>query len=485
LTKPSKNGLIISLLSPYFELKYGIDTLIKYMEYPDSKLTHWMRLTFLITYIIIFLVLCPILILYASGFRYDWKQGFPRRTGAISINVEPVDVQVYANKVLVPRDLDVQSLSYKDEVRLTSAPPGKYVIKITKPGYYDWIKDVEIKEMQTVYIKEAILMKKNEAQKLDDGQINTLALSPDNNYLAYTKTTAQNTEIWLRDLTVQNNKQLLTFENTAVALEWNSKSEWLVVSNATPPFNSVVIIPLANPDKKFDLVKLLKYPVDKYQWKDSIDPELFFSTKLKLSSIFPVTKKILSLSKNTFLDWKMEDGQLWTLDSDTSTAKIFINKDTLGFKKEFNTLDSSTLGNEWNKTKILAVARDSILLQDRAKMETVLINKTGRFNLGSNQALISEYGNWWLMWSPWELWSAVEGEEPVLINRSGEQLREVLPMDKFNALALVWANNVTILYPYYLVTHTFIDTPVLDATVNTKDRIFYFSSNSSLWSLEY
>ncbi len=459
------------------------------MEYPDSKLSHGLRLAFLITYIIIFLALCPILILYASGYRYDWKQGFPRRTGAISINVEPTDVKMYANNVEIPRDLDVQSLSYKDEVRLTSAPPGKYVIKITKPGYYDWVKDVEVKEMQTVYIKEAILTKKNDPKKLDDGQITVIALSPNKKYLAYAKTSDTGAQIWLRDLSRQNNKQILTFNDTAVAMAWNGKDNWLAISNAKPPYNSLIIVPLDNPEKKFDLVKLIKYPIYKYQWKDSIDSELFFSTKLKLLSIFPATKKILTLGKNNYLDWGMEDGQLWTLFNNTSTARIMIAKDTLGFQTDFNSLDSNPLGNEWNKTKILAAARDSILLQDRAKMETLLINKSGRFNLGGNNTLISEYGRWWLIWSPWELWSAVEGEEPVLVNRSGEQLREVLPMDEFNALALVWTNNVTILYPYYLVTHSFVETSVIDAEVDTRDRVFYFSGNykgwDGVWELSY
>jgi len=459
------------------------------MEYPDSKLSHGTRISILITYIIIFLLLCPILILYASGYRYDWQQGFPRRTGAISITVEPTDVKIYANNIEIPREVDVQTLSYKDEVRLTSAPPGKYTIKITKPGYYDWIKDVEVKEMQTVYIKEAILMKKNDPKKLDDGNITASSLSPNNKFLAYAKATEDKTQIWLRDIDAGTNARILIFNDSAVTMAWNGKNDWLTVSNAKAPYDSLVIIPIDNIEKKIDLVKLIKYPIDKYQWKTTIEAELFFSTKLKLLSIFPATRKILTLSKNTFLDWSMEEGQLWTLTANTSTSKIIINKDTLGFKKEFNTLDNNPLGNEWNKTKILLATRDSILLQDRAKMETLLINKAGRFNLGGDRALISEYGNWWLIWSPWELWSAVENEEPVLINRSGEQLRKVLPMDKYNALALVWANNATILYPYYLVTHTFIETPILDAGTDNINRIFYFSGNykgqQGLWSLEY
>ncbi len=453
------------------------------MEYPGSKLSHKIRVAILVTYITAFFILCPLTILYSSGYRYDWQHGFPKRTGAISINVEPADAQVSLNEVEVKRGIN------EKEVRLNSVPPGKYIIKITKSGYFDWVKDVEVKEMQTVYIKETILMKKETPQALDEGWVGAISLSPDGRYLAYAKAADMGAEIWLRDTSDNANKLFLNFKNREVSFAWGEKNKYLIISDAESPYDSVVIAPLDAPDKYFDLVKKIKYPVDKYQWKKSLEPELFFSTDLKIMSIFPATQKMLTLAKNTFLDWHMENGQLWTLETNTTTAKIDIYKDAIGFKEIFNSLDANPLGQEWNKTQILMALRDNVLLKDRAKMETLLVTKNKKITLAGEKFFISEYNNWWLIWSPWELWGYAEGGDPVLLNRSGEQLREVLSMDKFNALTLTWANSTTALYPYYLVTHTFIDTPITDADVDTKNRIFYFSGSikgqSGLWQLVY
>ena len=368
-------------------------------------------------------------------------------------------------------------------------PPGKYTVKITKSGYYDWIKDVEVKEMQTVYIKEIILMKKNDPVILDKGSVSTVVISPNNKYLAYAKNSGVNSQIWLKNLKDDSTQLILDFKDTSIKLVWDDNGEYLAISNARAPHNSLVVVPIENSDKKFDLVKLIKYPIDKFQWKKAIEPELFFSTKLKIMSLAPNTRRISTLSKNNFLDWSLENGQIWALINSTSSAKIEVIKDILGFKDTFYTLDGHPSGDNKQKLNINLAVRDNVLLSYPGGQTISLLRRNKNFVFGGQQTLISPYNNWWLIWSPWELWGYVENEEPILLNRAGEQLRNVLPMDKYNALALVWADNVSILYPYYLVTHNFINSPIIDATVDTKNRIFYFSGNlngqSGLWKLLY
>lgn len=372
------------------------------MEYPNSKLTRKIRMAILLFYIVLFLVLCPIIILYARGYRYDWQYGFPKRTGAISVNVEPADTRVFLNNVEAKRSLN------EEEVRLTSVPPGKYTVKITKSGYYDWIKDVEVKEMQTVYIKEIILMKKNDPVILDKGSVSTVVISPNNKYLAYAKNSGVNSQIWLKNLKDDSTQLILDFKDTSIKLVWDDNGEYLAISNARAPHNSLVVVPIENSDKKFDLVKLIKYPIDKFQWKKAIEPELFFSTKLKIMSLAPNTRRISTLSKNNFLDWSLENGQIWALINSTSSAKIEVIKDILGFKDTFYTLDGHPSGDNKQKLNINLAVRDNVLLSYPGGQTISLLRRNKNFVFGGQQTLISPYNNWWLIWSPWELWGYVE-----------------------------------------------------------------------------
>ena len=71
------------------------------MEYPGSHFTKIYRRAFFILFITFFLVLSPIIIMYALGYRYDIKNGLLRETGAISIDIKPKNITTYLNKLKI------------------------------------------------------------------------------------------------------------------------------------------------------------------------------------------------------------------------------------------------------------------------------------------------------------------------------------------------------------------------------------------------
>ena len=121
------------------------------MEYPGSKFTRRYRLILFAVFVAAFFVITPVLIMYSSGYRYDWQNGLIKETGAINVDILPVNAVVYLNDAWLKGGMPY---------RLKNIAPGKYRLKITAPGYFDWLKDVEVKSKQTVYIKEISLLKK-------------------------------------------------------------------------------------------------------------------------------------------------------------------------------------------------------------------------------------------------------------------------------------------------------------------------------------
>ena len=124
------------------------------MEYPGTKLTKPFRIFLLFFFIFLFCVLSPVIIMYTAGYRYDWQNGLLKETGAISIDIEPNDAVMLLNGV---------KITAKMPVRLNNIAPGKYNLRISADGYYDWVKDLEVKNKQTTYIKEIFLLKKKQA----------------------------------------------------------------------------------------------------------------------------------------------------------------------------------------------------------------------------------------------------------------------------------------------------------------------------------
>ena len=202
-------------------------------------------------------------------------------------------------------------------------------------------------------------------------------------------------------------------------------------------------------------------------------------------TFFPETGSQISIAKNNFVDWYMENGQLWTLAENSSTKKIELLKDTIGFKNLYFS-DFETTADTW---QILIAKNNFILLKKKNQPEMMLLTNGKKYLLAGDKFLISKYNNWFIAWTPWEIWTKTENEDPLLLNRSGLQLQEIIPLDKYNTLGLVWADNVTILFPYYLVSTEIINQKVNTLVSDSDKRVLYFggtyNNKEGLWKLEY
>ncbi|PIT88253.1 MAG: hypothetical protein COU29_03230 [Candidatus Magasanikbacteria bacterium CG10_big_fil_rev_8_21_14_0_10_36_32] len=451
------------------------------MDYPSSKLSKSKRRIILIIFVVSFFVISPIIILYTSGYRYDWHYGLLKETGAINIDILPNNASIYIDGLLIES---------KMPIKLNNRPPGKYNIKITAPGYYDWQKDIEVKRKQTVYIKGISLLKKNEPSILFETDLNNFSLSYDNRYVAYSVWKNKQTEVYIKDLSgKQENKMLLNLPGEkTIKIVWDLSNYFLIISDDESPHNLVYIINVDEPEKILDLVKQTRYPIVKYQWKESDEPELFFSTKLKIMTILPRLGQQYTLGKNNFLDWYIaENGRMWTMQIVSSTNKFQITEDTLGFNSIF--WEEQITSQMETKLKFVAINQKRILLKKPDMSEMVILTKDKKFNISGEQNAISIYNNWWLIWTPWEIWTHSENEEPYLLTRSGEQLQQIVPLDRYNTLALVWEDKTSILFPYYLVSHNLLNYKIKDAVADPKKKIFYFiatiNNQKGLWQLFY
>lgn len=456
----------------------------------------------LILFVVAFFIIAPLILMYTAGYRYDWQNGLLKETGAISIDIEPKDATAYLNGI---------KLQDKMPLRLNNIAPAKYNLRIAAPGYFDWFKEIEVKNKQTNYIKEITLIKKNKPQILLSEKVKQMALSYDGRFIIYqTQKTSKaksrtgslrlpdigdNTqEIWLWE----NNSQKSTFLfplNGAeqITIAWAKKNNYALVADLSSPRARLAVINAANPLKQMDLAKNNRV-IKKFQWENSSEPQLYYATDQNIFLYSPLTEKHQIVAKNNYLDWRMENGQLWTMQTDSTTKQYQIIKDTLGFNSIFNAFDSTDINlatgqAEKESWQILEARQGVVLLKNEKKPEMMLLTNTGKRKIPAEKFRLSQYNNWWLLWSPWELWTYSAGEEPYLLNRSGERLQEVIPLDKYNTLALSWANKTTASFPYYLVSHDLLDEKIKDASADTENKILYFinpdETKMGIWKLNY
>ena len=443
------------------------------MEYPGTWLIKPIRTAILIFFITAFFVIAPLVLLYTAGYRYDFKNGLIKETGAISIDIEPKNAHAFINE------------DYFDKmpIRLKNVAPNKYDVKIELDGYYTWKKEIKVDKRETTYIKDISLLQNNEPQLFLEKNPYSFETVQDT-YLIYCLKTENIHEVWSYNLKT-NNDQLLLRLNSQNDLDiiTSKNFNYIVINNDN---NSILtLINLDEPEKQIQLNKKITEKIIKFEWNNDSDPELFFSTTKKIMSIKPATENIYQITDNKYMDWDMENGRLWTLQTNTTTSDIEIYEDTLGFSKQINELEIK--GKQtFNITNSLD---GNILIKNTNQPEMFLINENNIFKISGDKNIISDSSNWWLMWSWWELQSYDNGNEPLLLNRSGEKLQEVIPLDEYNTLALVWADKTTVLYPYYFVNHDLMNYSIKNVRIDKQNKILYFLINqldkAGIGSLKY
>lgn len=449
------------------------------MEYPGTHLIKPVRRAILAVFFAAFFIISPLLIMYTAGYRYDFQNGFLKEIGAISIDVLPKNAAVYLNN---------EKLKGKMPIRLKNIVPQKYQIKITADGYYDWNKEVIVKSKETVYIKKINLLKKSQPQLLMKGKIKKLAKFNGGRFLILQKDGGKKQDFFLYNL--NNGAETLIYSDAGGKdrqIVWAKKSPNAIISEAAPPYRKLFALNAEQPTNGWTVN--LSAPAEKYQWQEGFEPEIFFSTAKEIAVLRPNSKQKFIINKNIYLDWLAENGQIWTMQTTSSTTELKITKDTFGFASVFKILNLPAAV-ETNATwRIINAYNDQLLIKKTGAAQMILFDKDKDYSLAGENFLLSPYNDWWIMWTPWEITTYSKNETPYLLNRSGENLRQIVPLDKYNTLLLIWNEKTTVLYPYYLVSHDLLAQKINDAAADSDNRVLYFSGaingEEGLYRLEY
>ncbi len=449
------------------------------MEYPGSTLTKRRRQLLLALFLASFLIITPLLVLYTVGYRYDWQSGLIKEIGAISVDVLPNDASVFLND---------QKIDEKIPVRLKNIAPNSYHIRITKPGYYDWSRDITVKSKQTVYIKDVTLIKKATPTLLISEAERLISVSTDGKYFIYSKPDAA---LVLRDTASKADTKLTgVTASSSTSISWSKNNTFFTVANEALPYTTLTIFKTTNPQKNWNVGSAETNTVQKYMWDSENDHTLYFSTPSAIISADAALETTTLLTTKSTMDWYFNGGQLWTLALSTSTDQLTINRDTLGFTNAFTTIPSATLAEVGTTSlRIRHIQNNTVLLVADDDSAMILANDQTSFVLHTTTFTTSPTG-WWLLWNPWELWSSLGGADPYLLNRSSIALRQAVFIDTYNTVALRADNKISVVFPYYLVSQDILeDTALSGLGADSNNRILYFSgtieNKTGIWQLEY
>ncbi len=135
-------------------------------------MTNRIRAIIFWSFLVLFLVAAPTVLLYTSGYRYSFKKGRVEQVGGLVLKTQPRDAAVILNGRTIPERAPINLKLIPDE----------YHIEVTKEGYQPWVKTLPVKSRETTFIEDVVLWKESSPvtlRALDSNESYRILLTPD------------------------------------------------------------------------------------------------------------------------------------------------------------------------------------------------------------------------------------------------------------------------------------------------------------------
>lgn len=215
------------------------------------------------TFIILFFLAAPPLVLYTAGYRYDFRYGRVVETGSLVIRSRPEKADIY---------LDEKLYRQATPTIINNLLPGKLNLRVSKEGYHDWIQQLEISPRLTGFEENIKLYPKKNPQSLLPDKAQNYWWNKKADKLVYTN--AQN-QLKLFNLLNKADDLILDLDKSALQdLDWSPHNDkFFLTTLAAGRLNNLVIEPLSG--NAANLNQLLGLRFNKLQW-DPNSPDTLY-----------------------------------------------------------------------------------------------------------------------------------------------------------------------------------------------------------------
>ncbi|MBI4812021.1 hypothetical protein HY798_01020 [Candidatus Falkowbacteria bacterium] len=203
-----------------------------------------------VIFIIAFLVITPLVIAYAAGYKIKIGKGLKlnfsfQKTGMLVLDSQPRGARIYLNGEAQQLPFKKYFLSEESYIatptKIKNLLPEEYEVKLELNGYWDWQKKLTVSAGASTYAEDVYLFKNNLPVSLASGRVSQSSLAPDKKYLLI----AGDDEVSVFDLTTEEKIRLSGLsawgsEKKPLEISWSRDSNKLLI-NAT-------IFSLASPD---------------------------------------------------------------------------------------------------------------------------------------------------------------------------------------------------------------------------------------------
>lgn len=281
------------------------------------------RLIILLICVAVFLIIMPYILLYSLGYRVDFENRKIVTTGGIYVRVLPQGADV-----VIDSKISNKTGLLSNAVFVQNLLPKQHNVLVKKDGYYEYQKNLNVKENEVTKLENVILFKKNIVFEVFSNQ----AQSPFNQPAPQDKFIIKNNNLYYSDISANANltqiqKNIAVIKNIVAYTINGNNIIWLGLDGFLYNSNS-----------------------------DGKNPETISKTALKITTaavykIFVFNQKILLKENNNLLLFGQDEKILKDFYSNAADLKISPNGQKLLYYNDHEILFSDI--NNLNGEKIL------------------------------------------------------------------------------------------------------------------------------------
>ncbi|OGY49245.1 MAG: hypothetical protein A3D39_03045 [Candidatus Buchananbacteria bacterium RIFCSPHIGHO2_02_FULL_39_17] len=258
-----------------------------------------------LSFFAIFLAIAPALIIYSTGYRYNFKKNKFEKTGILYLDSMPKGAEIYFD----------EKYQGQTPARFSRLLPDQYLVEIKKNGYSFWQQKLEIKSNLTTFKRDVILFKKNLPINIINGEINILSLVPDQEKIIYSVINRGIEELKIYNLKNQVNLDIKKFDKKNYQqlefISWSPNKTKMLLKMTIGSFNRYLIVD-AETLKIKDLTTLTKLNFEKIKWNKNND---FFLYGLRKNALYQIDliANTVNLAEANVFDFEIINDQFYLI----------------------------------------------------------------------------------------------------------------------------------------------------------------------------
>lgn len=165
------------------------------------------RRAFFLGALFLFTIVAPVLILGASGYRYDFQTQALVPTGTLVLKSYPEGAKIRINR---------REGTDRTPAEIQGLLPSRYILEVNSENFRSWRKEVEIRANRITVEDQILLIPKRIAvSSVSAKEIRTFAVSPDGRKLIYVhrKNADEGESLWLFDMDRREDRLLFPFDS--------------------------------------------------------------------------------------------------------------------------------------------------------------------------------------------------------------------------------------------------------------------------------